>query len=271
MLPTRDDQGQALLDKDEEALLHACAVSRSRSLLVVVILALNTGMRATEIRLLRWRQVDLAGRTLTIGKSKTDAGTGRAIPLNQRVMATLTFWASLFEDRQPEHYIFPAEQYGLAGHDREACAHDVDPTRPIGSWKTAWMLAKKRAGVTARFHDLRHTAVSRLLERGVPLSVVASIMGWSASTMTKMAKRYAHFTLEAQRKAVETLDVLPLAKAAADAATERSTRPGWAQIWAQSSAPAATDLRKLLKRMARPAGLEPATSWFVARRSIQLS
>ena len=57
MLPTPDDQGQALSEKDEEALLHVCAESRSRSILVVVILALNTGMRATEIRLLRWAGV----------------------------------------------------------------------------------------------------------------------------------------------------------------------------------------------------------------------
>ena len=221
MLATPDDQGQALSEKDEETLLHACGQSRSRLLLPVVILALNTGMRTIEIRLLRWRQVDLARRTLTVGRSKTEAGTGRAVPLNQKAAATLTFWASLFEDREPEHYVFPKEQYGLAGHKREACAYDVDPTTPIGSWKTAWILAKKKAGVTARFHDLRHTAVSRLLERGVPLSVVASIMGWSASTMTKMAKRYAHFTLDAQRKAVERLDVVPPVETPQDTATKR--------------------------------------------------
>ena len=221
MLPTPDDQGQALSEKDEETLLHACGTSRSRSLLPVVTLALNTGMRTMEIRLLRWRQVDLARRTLTVGRSKTESSTGRAIPLNQKAAATLTFWASLFENRQPEDYVFPAERYGLAGHKREARAYDVEPTTPIGSWKTAWILAKRKAGVTARFHDLRHTAVSRLLERGVPLSVVASIMGWSASTMTKMAKRYAHFTLEAQRKAVETLDVVPPKEAPPDTATKR--------------------------------------------------
>lgn len=222
MLSTPDDQGQVLSDQDEEALLCACAASRSRSLLPAVTLALNTGMRVSEIRLLRWRQVDLASRTLTVGRSKTDAGTGRAIPLNQRVMATLKFWASLFEERRPEHYVFPAEQYGLAGHRRETCAHNVDPTTPIGSWKTGWTLARRKAGVTARFHDLRHTAVSRLLDRGVPLPIVASIMGWSASTMTKMAKRYAHFTLEAQRRAVETLDVVPPAVAQADSVTKRT-------------------------------------------------
>ena len=221
MLTTPDDQGQALSEKDEEALLCACAASRSRSLLPAVTLALNTGMRVSEIRLLRWRQINFASKTLTVGRSKTDAGTGRSIPLNQRLMATLTFWASLFEERQPEHYVFPAEHYGLAGHRRETCAHNVNPTKPIGSWKTGWTLARQKAGVTARFHDLRHTAVSRLLERGVPLSVVASIMGWSASTMTKMAKRYSHFTLEAQRKAVETLDVVPPANKAPDTANKR--------------------------------------------------
>ena len=98
---------------------------------------------------------------------------------------------------------------------------DADPTTPIGSWKTAWTTARRKASVTARFHDLRHTAVSRLLERGVPLSVVASIMGWSASTMTEMAKRYAHFTLDAQRKAVETLDRVSGTSAVSDTPTER--------------------------------------------------
>ena len=221
MLPTPDDQGQALSEEDEKALLQTCAASRSRSLLPAVTLALNTGMRDSEIRLLRWRRVDLVDKTLTVGQSKTKAGTGRAIPLNQKAAATLTFWASLFEDREPEHYVFPAERYGLAGNTRAAFARTMDPTMPIGSWKTAWTLARKNAGVTVRFHDLRHTAVTRMLERGVPLSVVASIMGWSASTMTKMAKRYAHFTLDAQRKAVETLDVVPPAEAAPDTATKR--------------------------------------------------
>ena len=45
------------------------------------------------------------------------------------------------------------------------------------SWKVAWTSARKAAGVQCRFHDLRHTCVTRLLERGVPLSVVASLMG----------------------------------------------------------------------------------------------
>jgi integrase len=82
MLPTLDDVGRAISPKEEVALISACLKSRCRCLYLAVMLALNTGMRYSEIRLLLWRQVDFAARALTVGKSKTQAGTGRTIPLN---------------------------------------------------------------------------------------------------------------------------------------------------------------------------------------------
>ena len=57
-----------------------------------------------------------------------------------------------------------------------------------------------------RFHDLRHTCVTRMLEGGVPLSVVASILGWSPATTARMAKRYGHIGQVAMRQAVAVLD-----------------------------------------------------------------
>ena len=71
-------------------------------------------MRYSELRLLRWGQVDFASKALTVGASKTDAGTGRAIPLNDRAVAILGYWADLFPTRDPKHFVFPAERYGLA-------------------------------------------------------------------------------------------------------------------------------------------------------------
>jgi len=56
-----------------------------------------------------------------------------------------------------------------------------------------------------RFHDLRHSAVTRLLEAGIPYPVVASIMGWSAATAIRMAKRYGHIGQKALRDAVDVL------------------------------------------------------------------
>ena len=121
------------------------------------------------------------------------------------------FWASLFPNRDPKHYVFPAEKYGIARREDEskgstrAYVYDADPTKPIGRWKEAWEAAKIRAGAQCRFHDLRHMGCTRMLEAGVPFSVVATIMGWSASTTVCMSKRYGHMGYSAQWLAVEAL------------------------------------------------------------------
>ena len=51
---------------------------------------------------------------------------------------------------------------------------------------------RKTEAINCRFHDLRHTAVTRLLEAGIPYPVVASMIGWSAATAIRMAKRNGH-------------------------------------------------------------------------------
>lgn len=206
MLQTPDDIGKAMSLKDEKKLLDACADSRSRSLLPAVLLALNTGMRYSELRLLRWQQVDLKKRTVRVGKSKTEAGTGRVIPLNSKAHEVLKFWADQFANREPEHFLFPSERYGAGGNKFEPTVYDIQPTKAINSWKEAWESVKEETGVTIRFHDLRHTCVTRMLEGGAPLSVVASILGWSPATTARMAKRYGHIGQVAQRQAVAVLD-----------------------------------------------------------------
>src|SRR5271165_5944937 len=116
------------------------------------MLALNTGMRYSEIRLLRWRQVDFVARILTVGTSKSPTGTGRAIPLNSRILSVLDMWAAQFPGRQATHFVFAREKYGAAGEEDTfgvtagPVVYDTDPTRPIGDWKEAWEKAKKRAG-----------------------------------------------------------------------------------------------------------------------------
>ncbi len=96
-------------------MLEACRASRSRSLYPAVLLALNTCMRYSELRLLRWEQVNLNSCTLTVGLSKTDSGTGRLLPLNDRAIAILGFWASLFPARERHHYVFCTERYSASG------------------------------------------------------------------------------------------------------------------------------------------------------------
>ena len=128
--------------------------------------------------------------------------------------------------------------FGFSG----AIIYETHPSKPIGDIKEAWEGAKKRtrrhcpqcgdglltdkskpaagyvcntchfevaklpAGLVAvRFHDLWHTAVSRMIAARVPLPIIAKIVGWSASTMAKMAARYGHFGIEELRRAVESI------------------------------------------------------------------
>jgi integrase len=163
-------------------------------------------MRYSEIRLLTWRQLNLDSGTLTVGKSKTAAGTDRVIPLNSRALAALRALAAQFPDRCAQHYVFPSEKYGGFGDEFKAGFYNTDPSRPVGDWKEAWEAAKRRAKVTCRFHDLRHTACTRMLEGGVPYPVVASIMGWSAATAIRMSKRYGHIGQKAHLQAVACLE-----------------------------------------------------------------
>src|SRR5262249_7153795 len=58
---------------------------------------------------------------------------------------------------------------------------------------------------SVRFHDLRHSAVSRMITARVPLPIIAKIVGWSSGTMAKMAERYGHFGIEDLRSAVESI------------------------------------------------------------------
>jgi integrase len=210
MLRTRDYVGRALTQDEEKLLLTECRKSRSHSLYVAVEVALGTYMRYSEIRLLRWNQIDLGRGELRVGKSKTEYGEGRVIPLSKRVRTVLEFWAQHFSDRKPNNFVFPSERYGGKGkHDvlgfTGSVAYCTDPLKPVGDWKEGWEAAKKRAGVKCRFHDLRHTGCTRMLEAGVPFSVVSDIMGWSASTAVRLARRYGHIGQAARREAVDKL------------------------------------------------------------------
>ncbi len=156
--------GRALTHEEETAILDAASRSRCRSLYPVIMLGINTGMRASEIRGLTWAQVDFLAKSLMVGKSKTEAGTGRIIPLNPRAVAVLTHWRGLFPGAEAVHYVFPHEKYGLAGNDRKQCAYEkLSPRSRCIVGKSGGRPRRKAAKVSCRFHDLRQHAESRIM------------------------------------------------------------------------------------------------------------
>jgi integrase len=70
----------------------------SRLLYPAILVSLHTGLRNEELRLLRWRQVDLLDGSITVGRSKTDGGKGRIVFLNQTVLRALKEGRSQFPE-----------------------------------------------------------------------------------------------------------------------------------------------------------------------------
>ncbi len=181
--------------EEKQRLLAAAREARSATIYPALMLALNAGMRNSEIRNLKWDQVDLKKQFLTVGRSKTEAGEGRTIPLNSALYEALqehSRWCLLqFGRLEPEWYLFP---FGRGKH--------LDPTRPITTIKTAWSNARDRAGVTGRLHDSRHTLITELAENGAGDQTIMDIAG---HVSRQMLKHYSHIRMQAKREALETV------------------------------------------------------------------
>ncbi len=234
-LRERKDVGRAIRPEDEQKLIAAAKRSRSIALLPLFQLSVDSGLRASEVRALRradlalkWKDGAINSGILSVPKSKTDAGVGRTVPLTSRACGVLTLWFSRFPEAKSDSYVFPRYSVGLAGNARRALFRDVDLSVPIGEWKKAWKIACKAAGVRYRWHDCRHTFITRLAENpNVSEETIRSLAGHVSK---KMLERYSHIRISAKQAAIATLDQAVSAVEAEQPETSR------AQNWAQSVA-----------------------------------
>lgn len=162
--PARD---RRLSAEEQLALFAACADTRGGYLRAIVELALETGMRQSELVGLEWDRVSLPRRTIRLMEGTTKNGHGRGIPLSRRAVEVLEGIAS--EDER---------------HGR------VFPDLTAEAVKRAFIRTCERAGLKDfHFHDLRHEATSRLFEKGLNVVEAASVTGHKD---TRMLMRYTH-------------------------------------------------------------------------------
>jgi integrase len=207
--------GKAYTPEEKAVMLAVAKTARSRAIYPALMLALNTGERDAEIRGLQWERVDLARAIVTVGDSKTEAGEGRTIPLNSALLDALMEYAKWYTQRfgtiQPEWYVFPF------GKPRP-----TDPTRPMVTLKTSWNNVRKKAGVTGRWHDNRHTLITDLAESGAGDETIRDIAGHVSK---QMLKHYSHIRMEAKRKALEAIVPTPSIKKTENAETVPAETP----------------------------------------------
>jgi integrase len=188
--------GKAYSDEEKTALVaSATRAPKSKAIHLATVLALHAGMRDKEIRTLQWSRFDLEDQMVTVGESKTDAGTGRKIPMNLDLFSAAIEYRKWYTARfgvvQASWYVFP---FGKPTPS--------DPTRPQTSLKTAWRNVRRKANVDGRFHDTRHTFVTDLAESGAADEVIRDMAGHVSKDMLK---HYSHIRTQAKRRAVEAL------------------------------------------------------------------
>lgn len=164
-----------LSDKDRTALVDACKASDWDKLYLLVLLALTTGARLSEMMGLHWNDIDFNARTAILHTTKN--GESR----------TLTF---------------PPVAMNVLQCFREVGAGLVFPSptkwRKPFEFRKHWVKALNQAGIeNFRFHDLRHSAASMLVMSGATLHEAGVVLGHKSVHTTQ---RYAHLSTEHQQK-----------------------------------------------------------------------
>jgi integrase len=174
----REPQGRLrwLTQEEITALLAACVKSKNAELHPAVIVAINSGLRRSELLGLTWERVDLSRGVLRLELTKS--GKRREVPLI-------------------------GDSYRAVVSLEPKAAGRVFQTRSI---RTAFENAVEGAKLDdVTFHTLRHTFASWAMMRGVSLKELQELLGHSSLAMTM---RYAHLAPEHLRTAVSRLEGL---------------------------------------------------------------
>jgi integrase len=172
-------------------------------------LAASTGLRRGELFALRWRDIDFEERQIRVVDSKTKAGE-RVVPMFPSARKVLLEHKASSRFKRPEDLVF--------------CTSVGTPISANSWMMTEFYSAMKRAGMehAFRFHDLRHYAVSCLIQQGAHVLLVSRVAGHSQPSITLDV--YGHLFDEDLARAAREYD--PLRGAASEAPPERRRDSG---------------------------------------------
>jgi len=170
-----------LTDAEHVRLMTTLDHVEERWLKPFVIIALETGLRLSNICDLTWDEVNMSIRMIVISAEKMKNKDYIGIPISEDAYNT-------FRDLQRIRSISSS-----VFHDNGEKLYPVKVQR-------AFRKVLKKAGIDDfRFHDLRHTFASSLVQSGVDMYAVQKLLGHRDSRMTQ---RYSHLSVEYLREAI---------------------------------------------------------------------
>jgi integrase len=166
-----------LSEDERNRLLAACKESTWDKLHLLVLMAMTTGMRKSELINLRWSDVDFDKNLAYLSDTKN--GEERYCPIPEFVVSELKPFRQV-----GKAYLFPSETTG----------------QPF-EFKKHWFKALADAGIERfRWHDLRHTCASMLVMHGATLYEAGQVLGHKSAQTTM---RYAHLSTEHKSRLVD--------------------------------------------------------------------
>jgi integrase len=194
-----------------EQCLHFLEVSKNHVHYIIFSLAIHTGMRKGEILGLRWSDIDFENKTISIQQTvnwtpslgivfqdtKT-ANSSRRISIGEMVIQDLRDVELVIQNRKNDPNIMYID------HDLVCCYHNGEPVKPRRVTEMFELLTKKATLPKIRFHDLRHSHASILLNNGVNAKIGAERLGHSSVQI--FLDRYSHLLPDMQRNAVELIE-----------------------------------------------------------------
>lgn len=172
---------ERVISADEEARLLAGCTGRREHLRPILICALDTAMRCGEILKLCWRDVNLERRTITVTAMNSKTARARQVGITNRLLSELQkLWEVSPQDPN-------ASVFGISDN-----------------FKRSWQEAVKEAElVNVRFHDARHTCITRWVQRGLPIAEIMRLSGHSTLAAFSI---YVNATEQTVRRGAEALD-----------------------------------------------------------------
>jgi integrase len=180
---------RTLSEAEETRLLAACDSPKRERLIPVIIAAIDTGARKGELLALRWSDVNNSQDLITLRSEMTKTQQTRTVPLSNRLYKAL--------------YDMAVERAG--GQYLRGLPKDDGLVFGLTKFQNGWDAACEDAKITdLRFHDLRATFITRRIEQGMPVELVAQLSGHS--DVATLYRRYLRKTASALDWAKRLLD-----------------------------------------------------------------